>query len=41
MTALLLLAWALTANNPSDLSHPWSGWFIALFVCALLDVARG
>jgi hypothetical protein len=33
---LFLLIWALCGSNP-DLGHPWSGWFIALFVIAVLQ----
>lgn len=36
MTAFLLLVWWVAGSGP-DLGRPWSGWFVALFVCALLD----
>lgn len=38
MTAILLVIWALFANNPTDLGDPWSGWFIGLFITSILDL---
>jgi hypothetical protein len=38
VTAFLLLGWWLFGDSTAVLAEPWSGWFVALFVCALLDL---
>lgn len=36
MTLLLLIVWAI-AGHPASLAEPWSAWFVALLVAAVLD----
>lgn len=40
MTFLLLIIWGLSGSSIS-LGDPWSAWFIALIICALLDLGGG
>jgi hypothetical protein len=37
MALLCLGVWWIFGDSTPEIGEPWSGWFTALFICALLD----